>query len=341
MKLRLKLSSKLATVTYWPSCKIFLWSFFELVAWATKLYRPLPQLVISKASNVDIWSAVLNPSWLSLTAYPAKQHCCIVWRHTASLQNDERFYEIRECTYWNGGGFFKKYFDGKEGTWENKNIYMVLKKRYVRGQWKAFPNPPTQKEGWKRLSGFQEKSLSSTRTAYYTSEECSDFISAKAKGQVDFFGETEEWRGRYGGTISNRLEFPAAHRFRKGISSAVTSFSLSKSKPARSFGAFRHLSITKNTSEKRRPTTPDNKGTKRSRLSGQKPFTELIRTWSNGTCQRCRNHEFVWFRQGRVSQPFPRMFSHFTNRTSAQRFRNYWRTFDRASSFNQNTALCA
>lgn len=67
----------------------------------------------------------------------------------------------------------------------------------------------------------------------------------------------------------NGLEFPAAHRFRKGNSGALTPFSRSKSQP-RSLGAFGHFSIIEGTSEKRRSTTPDNKESKRSRSSGQK-----------------------------------------------------------------------
>lgn len=65
--------------------------------------------------------------------------------------------------------------------------------------------------------------------------------------------------------LRSGLEFSAAPRFRKGLSSAVISFSPSISKPAQSFRAC----ITKDTPKKRRSTTPDNKQTKRSRSSGQ------------------------------------------------------------------------
>lgn len=117
-------------------------------------------------------------------------------RSSASRQGDEQtkknleaaiFYEIRERTYRNVGGFFKKYFDGRKWTKQGKDIYKVMKKRHVKGRWKDFPDPPEQEEVWEWLSGFQKEFLSDAAGTYYTSKTTSDLTGGEAKRQLDFF----------------------------------------------------------------------------------------------------------------------------------------------------------
>ncbi|MCJ1349377.1 hypothetical protein MMC31_007617 [Peltigera leucophlebia] len=164
-------------------------------------FCPLSQLVLVKAPDVDIWSAVLNLiktlSYISPpTSVVALSDGTPITRSSASHQGDDQtkklleeaiFYEIKERTYGNVGGFFKKYFVGKEWTKESRKIYKVMKKRHVRGQWKDLPSPPTQGKVRKWLSDFQKEFLSNTQSEYFTSENCSDFTGAEAKRQLDFF----------------------------------------------------------------------------------------------------------------------------------------------------------
>ena len=164
-------------------------------------YRALLQLVIIKAPDVDIWSAVLNLiNTLSHITPPTSIAASFdgtpISRSSTSQQGDEQtknqleaaiFYEIRKRTHRNVGGFFKKYFDGRTWTKQNKNIYKVVKKRHAKGRWKDFPDPPEQEEVWEWLSGFQKEFLFDTRGAYYTSKNTGALTGAEAKRQLDFF----------------------------------------------------------------------------------------------------------------------------------------------------------
>lgn len=164
-------------------------------------FLPLSQLVITKAPDADIWNTVLK--LIESFSYNTPQTSFVkssdgtpVTRSSASQQGDEQtktlvenaiFYEIRERTYRNVGGFFPKYFNGKDWCRKRRRIYRDVKKRHFGGRWIDFPNPPTQAKVWNWLSDFQKEFLTHTRSAYYTSEKCSDFTGAEAKRQVDFF----------------------------------------------------------------------------------------------------------------------------------------------------------
>lgn len=180
-----------------------------------KYFLPLSQLVIIKAPDADIWNAVLkfieSFSYITPPTSSVTSSGTPITRSSASQQGSEQtkrlvenaiFYEIRERTYRNVGGFFQKYFDGKEWSRKSRSIYRDVSKRHFGGRWIDFPNPPTQEKVWNWLSDFQKEFLSNTQSAYYTSEKSSDFTGAEAQRQVDFFVKrksdaattTHEWK---------------------------------------------------------------------------------------------------------------------------------------------------
>ena len=183
---------------------------FDLVAVRTRVqkgdfnyeyYRALSQLVIRKASDVNIWSAVFDLIiTLSRMTPPASipllfdgtpiTHC------SASQQGDEQtkdllegvlFHEIKNCTYQGVNGFFSKYFEGKEWSERGKEIYNAVKDRYVNGRWSDFPSSPEETAVWQWLHRFQEEFLSEAQGIYYTTKSTKDLTSAEARRQLDLF----------------------------------------------------------------------------------------------------------------------------------------------------------
>ncbi|KAA6407381.1 MAG: hypothetical protein FRX48_08929 [Lasallia pustulata] len=165
-------------------------------------YRALSLLVIKQAPDVDIWTAVLN---LIITVSPTTPPTSIPpsygdtpMRHTSALQQGSEqtvdllkgriFEEIKSCTYRNVGGFFSKYFEGKDWTEQTKEIYRTVQDRHTGGRWTDFPDPPVQDaviEWWFR---FQEEFLSDARGVYYTSNN-SNLTGAEPKRKLDIFIE--------------------------------------------------------------------------------------------------------------------------------------------------------
>lgn len=97
------------------------------------------------------------------------------------------FEEIKSCTYRNVGGFFSKYFEGKDWTEQTKEIYQTVQDRQAGGRWTDFPDPPVQNAVLEWLFRFQEEFLSDARGVYYTSESSKDLTGAEARRQLDIF----------------------------------------------------------------------------------------------------------------------------------------------------------
>jgi hypothetical protein len=177
-------------------------------------YRALSRLVIRNASDLDIWNAVLNLinslSWITPpTSIPASFDGTPITHSSASQQGDEQtrklveqriFEEVKNCTYRNVGGFFSKYFEGKDWTERTKEIYRATQHRHVDGRWTDFPEPPVQDAVLKWLFRFQEEFLSDARGVYYTSESSKDLTGAEARGQLDIFMKQ---KSNASGTVHN------------------------------------------------------------------------------------------------------------------------------------------
>lgn len=164
-------------------------------------YRSLARLVIRGASDVDIWSAVVNliitvSGLTPPTNIPVSYDGTPITHSSSSQQGSEQttqlveariFEEIKDCTYREVGGFFSKYFEGKEWSERSKEVYNAVKARHVDGRWTDFPKLPAEKAVFEWLSRFQEEFLSDARGTYYTSTSSSDLTGAEPLRQLDFF----------------------------------------------------------------------------------------------------------------------------------------------------------
>ncbi len=111
-------------------------------------YRTLSQLVINKATDLDIWTAVFSLITILSRVTPPRSIPPLfdgtpVIYSSALMQGDEQtkrllemslFDEIKNCTYRNMEGFFIKYFEGKEWSKQSKEIYQAMKDRHVDGR---------------------------------------------------------------------------------------------------------------------------------------------------------------------------------------------------------------
>ncbi len=177
-------------------------------------YRALSRLVIRKTSDFDIWNAVLNLinslSWITPpTSIPTSFDGTPITYSSASQQGGgqskklvERmiFEEIKNSTYRNVGGFFSKYFEGKDWTERTKEIYRAVQDQYADGRWTDFPEPPVQDAVLEWLFRFQEEFLFDARGVYYTSESSKDLTGAEARRQLDIFIKQ---KSNASGTIHN------------------------------------------------------------------------------------------------------------------------------------------
>ena len=172
-------------------------------------FRSLSQLVINNAPDVDIWNAVFDlintlARVTPPTSLPPTFDGTPITRSSASLEgseqtrkntDDELFYEIKSCTYRNVGGFFDKYFDGRDQSRDGKRMYTSMKAQHKRGRWTGFPDPPEQSAVWEWLSRFQEKHLSRSRSTFYTTRSTSYLTGSDAKRQLDVLMKQRSDRG--------------------------------------------------------------------------------------------------------------------------------------------------
>ena len=164
-------------------------------------FRALSRLVIDSASDINIWSAVIDlvssvarvtpprsiapsfdgiPITHSSASFQGKEQ-------TRKLLEDALFWEIRTCTYRGVEGFFEKYFKGKRWSKRSKRIYNTVKKCHVDGRWTDFPDPPTEDDVWSWLSRFQDEVLTKSRNVMYRAKWTSDLTGTEPSRQIDIF----------------------------------------------------------------------------------------------------------------------------------------------------------
>ncbi|EEH18061.2 hypothetical protein PABG_00624 [Paracoccidioides brasiliensis Pb03] len=163
-------------------------------------FRLLAQLIIQKASDVDIWKAVLDltvtisqsiPLLTSIphffTGMPVKSTSSSQKdsEQTRELMNMRIFEEICDCTFQNVEGFFNKYF--KEKDWSDKAdaICQHVLAPDSDGNWAQFPDPPMQSDVLTWWFQLQEHLLSESRSIYSTTVSKANLTGSKAEWQLD------------------------------------------------------------------------------------------------------------------------------------------------------------
>lgn len=164
-------------------------------------FRPLSQLVIKQAPDVEIWAGVvaliraISHSTPPPSRPPSFDHTPIS-HSSASLQGSEQtrpnieyrvFEEIRHCTHRAVGGFHQKYFQGKKWHRRAKRIWAAAKAHYSDSdkRWTRLPDVPTENDVCDWWLGLQQALLANERAAYFRSTPDNRVGDAETKRQLD------------------------------------------------------------------------------------------------------------------------------------------------------------
>jgi hypothetical protein len=77
--------------------------------------------------------------------------------------------ELTGRVYYDVGGFYERYFEGKSWTNNAKDIYEESRAQYAEGRWSEWPEPSLQAPFFEWFMKFQDTVLSGLRRRYYTS----------------------------------------------------------------------------------------------------------------------------------------------------------------------------
>ncbi|KAA6413317.1 MAG: serine threonine- kinase Sgk2 [Lasallia pustulata] len=164
-----------------------------------KHFRPLSQLVIKQAPDVDIWAAVV--ALVRLVSYsspppslPPSFDTPIT--HTSASQQGSEQTRREDST--------RNILKDENGTSESSEIWQSAKSRYSDSdkRWTQIPAAPTQDEVWAWLLNLQQDLLAGERAAYFTSD-LGNKVGAEASRQLDLLvkrrsdeaaGEKHDWR---------------------------------------------------------------------------------------------------------------------------------------------------
>ncbi|RMZ78041.1 hypothetical protein DV736_g6695, partial [Chaetothyriales sp. CBS 134916] len=162
------------------------------------LLRLLSQAVVNKASDAEIWTAVIDlivaaSSVPSTSSRILSREDTPVTTSSALLQGSEQtrarveelvLDKVRYCTYESVGGFHAKYFTGKNWSRQAEQVWRAAKKKHNGAQWTEFPVIPEQNDVLKWLFGLQKDLLGKARCAYFQST-LTYMTNAESKRRVD------------------------------------------------------------------------------------------------------------------------------------------------------------
>ncbi|KAM4063600.1 kinase [Hirsutella rhossiliensis] len=162
------------------------------------LFRPLVRRVIARAPDIDTWEAVFNvieslsaltpPSSIAPTykGTPVKTSSSrLSDSETRDIVEGELFFEIKDCTFRNVGGFCDKFFDSKSWRKEQKNMLKRMMAAHDGKEWTDFPSNPDENPVWAWLCALEERFLIDAPHKLYTTRTANQF--KERKGQMDLF----------------------------------------------------------------------------------------------------------------------------------------------------------
>ncbi|KAG6307356.1 hypothetical protein E4U45_004822 [Claviceps purpurea] len=135
-----------------------------------QVFRPLSQLVLNQASDIDIWTAVIvmvatqnkdTPPTYQPLSWPS-------FKYTATEADAEVFDEICNSTHCAVGGFHEKYFEGHEWNSRAAEVWQRAKHLYSDSEkkWLHLPLQPTEENVCSWWLGLQNDFLATERAAY-------------------------------------------------------------------------------------------------------------------------------------------------------------------------------
>ncbi|KAG6095123.1 hypothetical protein E4U31_006003 [Claviceps sp. LM219 group G6] len=181
----------------------------------SRVVRPLSQLVLNQASDIDIWTAVIAVV-ATLNKDTPSTYQPLSWRtfeYTATKADAEVFDEICNSTHCAVGGFHQKYFEGHEWNSRAEEVWQRAKHLYSDSEkkWLHIPLQPTEENVFSWWLGLQNDFLATERAVYsgrpVQDEDASDsedngsysrylqelelLVKKKTTGSV---GEQHDWR---------------------------------------------------------------------------------------------------------------------------------------------------
>ncbi|KJZ70169.1 hypothetical protein HIM_10429 [Hirsutella minnesotensis 3608] len=163
-----------------------------------ELFLPLVRRVIARAPDIDIWEAVFTiiesldaltpPSSIAPTfkGTPVKPSSSRLGdSETRDVVEGELFFEIRDCTFRNVGGFWDKFFDSKRWRNDQRAMLRALMTAHDGTRWTDFPNPSHEQPVWEWLRTLERDYLVDARQKLYTTKTANQF--EERKGQMDLF----------------------------------------------------------------------------------------------------------------------------------------------------------
>ncbi|KAG6098806.1 hypothetical protein E4U14_007400 [Claviceps sp. LM454 group G7] len=184
-----------------------------------QVFRPLSQLVLNQASDIDIWTAVISlvdsvvesarpsiPTRIPKTipALPNMGTQLTFRSHldqstpSSRTQVEEQInFELEDCCDKEVKGFDEKYFQGREWNSRAEEVWQEAKSRYSisNHRWLNLPDDPDEETFCTWLLGLQEDFLNSERTAYYRSD-TKNMIGPEDQRQVDILVKMKTKGGR-------------------------------------------------------------------------------------------------------------------------------------------------
>ncbi|KAI1167167.1 serine/threonine-protein kinase Sgk2 [Nemania serpens] len=158
--------------------------------------------VVSKSPDIAIWEAVfdiinslgaLTPPLSSIAptfqGTPVKSSSS--WlsdSETREIVERELFFEIRDCTFRNVGGFRDKFFSTKNWHKGQKEMLEAVIAEHDGNRWKLFPTVPAERLVWDWLRSLEDRALSGAPHKLYTTKTAHQF--KERKGQMDLFFQT-------------------------------------------------------------------------------------------------------------------------------------------------------
>ncbi|KAG6181527.1 hypothetical protein E4U36_004017 [Claviceps purpurea] len=135
-----------------------------------QVFRPLSQLVLNQASDIDIWTAVIAVIDKQNKDTPPTYHP-LSWppfKYTATEADAEVFIEICNSTHCAVGGFHQKYFEGHEWNSRAAEVWQRAKHLYSDSEkkWLDLPLQPTEENVFSWWLGLQNDFLATERAAY-------------------------------------------------------------------------------------------------------------------------------------------------------------------------------
>ncbi|KAM4056429.1 hypothetical protein HRG_003332 [Hirsutella rhossiliensis] len=162
-------------------------------------FRPLISSVVDNAPDVNIWDAVLSliDTLSSLTPPPSSivptykgtpvktSSSRLADSETRDIVEGELFFEIKDCTFRNVGGFCDKFFDSKSWRKEQKEMLNRMMVAHDGKKWTNFPSTPDEDPVWTWLCALEERFLTDAPHKLYTTRTANQF--KERKGQMDLF----------------------------------------------------------------------------------------------------------------------------------------------------------